>query len=115
RELYSERLKCIEYFSRTTDIDLYGFGWDRPTMLVGSRHLPGTFGRIGMPGTLQRLERELTRSWHRFFPDAQLIAARKVYRGFTKSKAETLGNYKFAVCFENSILKGWVTEKLFDC
>src|SRR5882724_1173697 len=34
RELYSERLNCVEYFSRTGDIDLYGFGWDGPTMLV---------------------------------------------------------------------------------
>jgi len=38
-----------------------------------------------------------------------------VYRGKALSKAETLGQYTFALCFENMILNGWITEKLFDC
>jgi hypothetical protein len=115
RELYSERLRGIDYFSRTGDIDLYGFGWDRPTMLVGRPQLPGTFGRVPVPATLLRIERRLTNWWQHFFPDDRLAGARRVYRGFAESKAEILGNYKFALCFENSILKGWVTEKIFDC
>jgi hypothetical protein len=28
KELYSERIKAVEFFSRSNDIDLYGFGWD---------------------------------------------------------------------------------------
>jgi len=28
RELYTERMKAVEYFGRTGDIDLYGRGWD---------------------------------------------------------------------------------------
>jgi hypothetical protein len=48
-------------------------------------------------------------------PDPLLAAARRVYRGHAKSKAETLGKYTFALCFENMILKGWITEKIFDC
>ena len=31
------------------------------------------------------------------------------------NKGETLGKYTFALCFENQILKGWITEKIFDC
>ncbi len=42
-------------------------------------------------------------------------AIRKSYRGPVKSKYEALGGYKFAVCFENMILDGYVTEKIFDC
>ncbi|OQA89892.1 MAG: Glycosyltransferase family 10 (fucosyltransferase) [Elusimicrobia bacterium ADurb.Bin231] len=40
---------------------------------------------------------------------------RKSYKGSVKSKYETLSNYKFAVCFENMILDGYITEKIFDC
>jgi len=26
-----------------------------------------------------------------------------------------LGGYTFAICFENMVLEGWITEKMFDC
>lgn len=39
---------------------------------------------------------------------------KKVYRGKVDSKTETLRQYKFAFCFENSIFPGYVTEKIFD-
>src|SRR5262249_30100533 len=102
-------------FSRTGDIDLYGHGWDGPTARVGPWYVPGTFGMMRMPGTIQRASRKLVRSWQRFVPDPRLVAARTVYKGFAQSKSETLGNYTFAVCFENSVLSGWITEKIFDC
>jgi hypothetical protein len=44
-----------------------------------------------------------------------LIVPRRVYRGTARSKRETLGRYKFALCFENMILNGCITEKIFDC
>lgn len=115
RELYSERLAAIEYFSRTGEIDLYGIGWDAPTAKVGPAFLPGTFGKVRLPGTVQWINRKLVTYWQRVVPEPRLVAARKVYKGFSKSKSETLGKYKFALCFENSILKGWITEKIFDC
>ena len=37
------------------------------------------------------------------------------YRGPVVSKRETLKKYKFAICYENSIFPGWITEKIFDC
>ncbi len=114
-ELYSERLRAVEFFGRTGEIDLYGNGWDRPTMRVGQSYVPGTFGSLRMPGTVQRVHRAAEHAWQRLRPDPVLTAARKRYRGFAHSKPETLGKYKFAICFENSILKGWITEKIFDC
>ena len=48
-------------------------------------------------------------------PPDPLLAARSVYRGPAASKAETLGRYAFALCFENAKPRGWVTEKIFDC
>ncbi len=106
QELYTERMRAVEFFSRYDEVDLYGKGWEEPSIRVGRTFVPYTFKRIG---------RELQKKWHRVRPNPLLKAARKAYRGICDSKAETLGQYKFALCFENSILKGWITEKIFDC
>lgn len=42
------------------------------------------------------------------------LAIKKVYRGAVEDKLKTLKNYKFALCFENTIFEGYVTEKIFD-
>ena len=115
RELYSERMRAIEFFAREHEIDLYGNGWDGPTYRVGQWTVPGTFGKVPMPGTAQFAARWLVRRWQQVVPEPRLMAARKVYRGFAPSKSETLAGYRFSLCFENSILKGWITEKIFDC
>jgi hypothetical protein len=40
----------------------------------------------------------------------------KTYRGVVPNKWDVLGNYRFALCFENARqLPGYVTEKIFDC
>ena len=106
QELYSERLRAIEFFARRGEIDLYGMGWDQPPMRMG---------RSRLPWTLIRAQRWVNGLWQRLRPDPLLCAARRVYRGPLASKAETLGRYNFAICFENMILKGWLTEKIFDC
>ncbi len=106
QELYTERLRALEFFSRTGEVDLYGVGWDGP---------PTRVGKIWVPWILRRVHHTLMRRWQGLRPDPLLEAARRVYRGPAASKAETLGRYTFALCFENSILKGWMTEKIFDC
>ncbi len=106
RELYTERLRAIEYFEQTGEIDLYGRGWDKPSTRLGRTNIPYTF---------RFLHQKLESLWHRFRPNPQLEAARRVYQGTTPSKSETLSQYHFALCFENMILKGWITEKIFDC
>lgn len=37
------------------------------------------------------------------------------YRGPVKSKLSTLSGYRFALCFENTVFPGYITEKLLDC
>lgn len=39
----------------------------------------------------------------------------RCYRGYTIDKLATLQNYKFSICFENTIFGGYVTEKIMDC
>ncbi|HWP49030.1 MAG TPA: glycosyltransferase family 10 [Candidatus Limnocylindrales bacterium] len=106
QELYTERRRAVEYFSRTGEIDLYGVGWDGPAHRVGKTRVPYTF---------RRLHKRFLYYWQRFSPDPLLEACRRVYRGPAISKRETLGQYTFALCFDNQILNGWLTEKIFDC
>jgi hypothetical protein len=107
QELYTERLRAVEFFGSTGEIDLYGIGWDGPPFRVGPR--------MWLPNVVRRAQRRLAGWWQHVRPDPLLAAARRAYRGPTPSKAETLGQYKFALCFENMILPGWLTEKIFDC
>ena len=106
QELYTERRRGIEFFGGTGDIDLYGHGWDGP---------PYKPSRIRLPGTIQRLRSRFLHYWQCLSPDPSLQAARRVWRGKTLNKGETLSKYTFALCFENQILNGWITEKIFDC
>ena len=104
--LHVDRLRAIEYFGRTGDIDLYGREWDQPPYRVGGRK---------MPYTIRRIERQIQALWDRVHPDPLLAAARRAWRGPAASKSQTMSGYRFAICFENMALKGWITEKLFDC
>ena len=105
-ELYTERMRAVEHFGRTGEIDLYGVGWDGPAYVLGKPR---------WPGTLLKIERNLQKQWQRFRPDPLLVAARRAYKGIAVSKSETLGMYNFSICFENQILNGWITEKIFNC
>ncbi len=106
-ELYTERMRAIEFFARTGDIDLYGRGWDGPSFEMG---MPPW-----IPGTAQHTYRWMQKQWQRIRPKPLLVAARKVWRGSVASKLDALGNYTFSLVFDNVILNGWVTEKIFDC
>ena len=44
-----------------------------------------------------------------------VATARRAWRGSVASKSATLSGYTFAICFENMVMQGWVTEKIFDC
>jgi hypothetical protein len=105
-ELYTERLRAVEFFGNHREIDLYGVGWNEP---------PYRLGKTWVPYTLKRFHRKLLHYWLCIHPDNQLEEARRVYKGVADSKSKTLGSYTFALCFENMILKGWITEKIFDC
>jgi hypothetical protein len=106
QELYTERLRAVEFFSQTGEIDLFGKGWNEPSMRVG---------QTWVPWSLKWPWLGVRRSWDRLRPAPLLAAARRVYKGPAVSKAAVLGQYDFALCFENCILRGWITEKLFDC
>lgn len=105
-ELYTARRRAVEYFHRFGEIDLYGRHWGDAPRRVGKSRTPATIRRL------------LEKAWElrqRHLPDPVYAAAAAAWRGPALSKSETMARYRFAICFENSVLKGWMTEKLFDC
>ncbi len=96
----------MQFFHQYGEIDLYGRNWDRAPARVGKTRTPATLRRVVENGWAVR---------QRFFPNPLYSAAAAATRGPARSKSATFAQYRFALCFENSILKGWMTEKLFDC
>lgn len=86
-ELYSKRIEAIVYFAKHKNIDLYGPSWNK---IFPNKHF----------------------YWPIFKHHNTLIS---IYRGKAKSKYKTLSEYKFILCFENMIMPGYITEKIFDC
>lgn len=87
RELYSERIRAIEFFETTipNKFYLYGRGWNKP-----KKH-------------------NLT---ERIFGYKKY----STYKGEVIDKIELLSGFKYSLCFENlTDVKGFITEKIFDC
>lgn len=96
-ELYSHRLKLIDWFEKNhpDDFDLYGQGWNK---IIPPKNI---FHRI-----INRYN----------FLNQFLKPKRVSYKGIVDNKFETYANYKFAVCYENARdLTGYISEKIFDC
>lgn len=87
RELYTQRIKAIEFFQRTIpdSFDLYGRGWNKPK-------------KYNLKELIFGYERYLA------------------YKGEINDKIKLMSNYKYCLCFENlTNVNGYVTEKIFDC
>lgn len=84
-ELQSKRLEAIECFGQKGRLDLFGHGWQE---------------RARMPDNLRsRLDTVL----YNLSPKP------------CRDKTSTVSGYKFAVCFENTVYPGYITEKIIDC
>lgn len=86
-ELYSKRIEALAELAKFGKVDLYGRGWER------------WWSRNSLWLPYWRHRRELM----------------SIYKGACISKYEVLCRYEFALCFENMVMKGYVTEKIFDC
>lgn len=87
KELYSERIKAIEFFGRRIPdkFYLYGFGWNK----------------------LKRYNlKEFFFGYKKY----------STYKGSVNDKIKILSNFKYCLCFENlTDVNGYITEKIFDC
>lgn len=90
-ELYTERIRALVALKRLGSVDLYGHGWDVPFYKIRqTRYFPWIYWRHSK-------------------------VLRSIYKGSVESKYEALSRYKFALCFENMVMPGYLTEKIFDC
>jgi hypothetical protein len=87
KELYSERIRWGVSLSQFERVDLFGRGWDK-LFSIQSLWIPYLRNYFGI---------------------------KKIYRGPCSSKLEVLSQYEFALCFENLRMRGYITEKIFDC
>lgn len=87
RELYSRRIETLVELSQFGVVDLYGRGWEK-----------------------WWLRRSM---WMPYWKNHKTLMS--IYKGACASKYEVLSSYTFALCFENMAMKGYVTEKIFDC
>lgn len=86
-ELYSKRIEAMASLAQLGVVDLYGRGWAK------------WWSRASM--------------WLPYWKNRQTLMS--IYKGACSSKYEVLSQYKFCLCFENMAMKGYVTEKIFDC
>lgn len=96
-ELYSERVRAIEWFEKNhpDDFDLYGFGWNEDR-----------FSLVLPPFALKHVK-PLAKAMFPYYDS---------YRGKITDKQETLRRYRFAISYENSRdANGYISEKIFDC
>jgi len=83
--LLDQRLEAVSYFAKERSLSLYGQGW----------------------GDLSALPS----SWVNRLNDV----LQGQYMGLCDDKLDTIRRFKFAICFENMISPGYVTEKIIDC
>jgi hypothetical protein len=86
-ELYSKRIEAMASLAHLGRVDLYGRGWAK------------WWSRASM--------------WLPYWRNRKSLMS--IYKGACESKYEILSQYKFSLCFENMAMKGYVTEKIFDC
>jgi hypothetical protein len=99
RELYSARVRAIQWFEAFAkhDFKLYGNGWKVPQKRLG---------RLG------RLRYRLEKIRPFLFGEPVFPS----YQGPAETKYEVLSKTLFCICYENARdIDGYITEKIFDC
>lgn len=111
-ELYSERIKAIEYFNSNypSQFDLFGFGWEQSFKYPNTYNF---FKILNKTKFLRGLKKLI--QYSRVF-NGIIYTNYKVYKGSVDSKLDCLKHYKFSICYENILnINGYLTEKIFDC
>lgn len=114
-EVYSERIKIIEFLEKNmpSDFDLFGTGWDKAYKNIKLYNFVKWFQQ----------NRILRKTWSMFQRFFLLIGLKSLlfkeyicYSGMLSPKIPTLTLYKFNICYENvDGIQGYITEKIFDC
>lgn len=107
-EYYSERIVALRYFAQCDEIDLFGYRWDE------EMRRPARQWMHILLACCKRFDGVRAKRMFNLWRSVNLIR-RVLHPGCRGNKYETMANYRFAICFESMGLKGFVTEKIFDC
>jgi hypothetical protein len=99
KALYKERIDIIRWFEREHpgQFDLYGQRWDR----------------FYFSSSLWRLNIFLAH-FYSYFPSRFKVRRFPSFRGRVARKHDVMQAYKFAIVYENAVVPGYLTEKIFD-
>ena len=86
-EYYSRRIDYILNIGKYENFSLYGKGWDK---IISRSNL-----------------------WFKHLSNRSKIL--RFYKGPVSSKYTTYAKYNFSICIENAPMRGYITEKIFDC
>ena len=105
QSLLYERYKVLTWYNDYAPEQLDYYGRTEPEQKF--RYFRGA-------SLVNRINPELTHNIARYLYRHRLSG---IYKGSLPglSKNKALSDYKFNFCFENSSLKGYITEKIFDC
>ena len=84
-QLHDRRLEAIDYFCKKSLLNLYGYNWDN------LNNLPLMWRKT------------LKKNIKKLLPVSCI------------DKKYIISNYKFSICFENTVYPGYLTEKIIDC
>jgi hypothetical protein len=97
-ELYSERVRIIEWYEKNhpTLFSLFGPDWDvKPKIILAGGGLLNLLLIKILPNRKNNL---------------------LVYKGMVQDKIKTLSTFRYSICYENvKDLNGYITEKILDC
>ena len=87
KELYSKRIEAMAALAKQDQVDLYGRGWNK------------WWSRASL--------------WMPYWRHRRTLMS--IYKGPCANKYEVMSQYRYALCFENMAMSGYITEKIFDC
>ena len=113
-ELYSERIKAIEFFEGDKGFfDLYGFNWNESFKFPDIYNF---FKLLNNYKILRGLGKILITILKTLSLQRLIFKEYRCYKGIIEDKYSVLKKYKFSICYENvTKIEGYITEKIFDC
>jgi hypothetical protein len=114
-ELYTERVKAIEYFNTAkSNFELYGSGWNNAYRFPITYAVFKFLNHYKILRGLSRIIKyilDLSPIIKKFF-----FKQYSSYKGYVDNKFDELKKFKFSICYENLLNnEGYITEKIFDC
>ena len=104
-EFYSERIKALKFFFKKKNIDLYGDDWDKLSQNIIISLLNAILWGIKWQSLIRVKDFMNSLSFRKELKSTK----------YSSNKYETLSQYKFALCYESMGIKGFISEKIFEC